>query len=170
MAMDNLRDKLEDNKTAVLIGAGVLILLSIVLVILRLSGGSPSLGTASTVIYYDVDQKVISLVEHDMSSGLAPSPKPGTENVFIAAVWYCGEKSGEVSDGMTLEELESEGLFIGWLEKEDTGQQGDEYNTRPMLFRSLDDPTWVRAETAASLKIIESPLERCADAVQYVVN
>ena len=172
MGMENLRDTLEENKTAVMIGAGVLILLSIVLLVIRMSGGgSASLGTASKVIYYDVDQKTISLVEHDMGTGPAPSPKPGSESVFIAAVWYCGDSGGaEVSDGMSLDELESKGFFIGWLEKDDPETKPDEYNTRPMMFRTLDNPTWVKGETAASLKIIEGPLNKCADAAQYVAD
>ena len=69
---------------------------------------------------------------------------------------------------MTMDELENAGLFIGWLERADTDAQADEYNIRPMLLRTLENPNWVKAETPASLKIIEGPLDRCPDAAQYV--
>ena len=77
---------LEENQAAVMIGAGVLILLSIILAVIRMSGGGASLATDSTVIYYDLDQKIISLVDHDLSAGPAPSPRAGTENAFIAVL------------------------------------------------------------------------------------
>lgn len=51
MSLDNLRDKLEQNRAAVMIGTGVLIVLSYSLAVVRMSGGGASLATDSTVIY-----------------------------------------------------------------------------------------------------------------------
>lgn len=172
MALEQLREKLEDNAMAVKIGAGVLILLSLVFIVVNMAGGGgPSVQTQTTVIYYDVDQKVIKLVEHDTSAGPPSSPMNGTENVFIASVWYCDEgKDADVSDGMALADLEAEGLFIAWLEKADPAAKADEYNARPMMYRKLDSENWSKGETPAVMKIIESPLERCQDAAQYFVK
>lgn len=172
MAFDNLREKMEENASAVKVGAGVLILLSLGFIVVRLfGGGGTNLQTQSTAIYYDVDQKVIKLVEHDTSAGPVPSPMPGAENVFIASVWFCGDGEGvEVTDGMALAELERAGLFIAWLEKADTTPKGSAYNSRPMMYRTLDNTAWSKGETLAVTKIIESPQERCKDAVQYFVK
>ncbi|MFK7789548.1 MAG: hypothetical protein AB8C95_08685 [Phycisphaeraceae bacterium] len=173
MSLGSIREKLEDNQAVVMIGAGVLIAGSVILLILRLTagGGAAELQTQATVIYYDLDQQAIKLVEHDTSTGPAASPLAGTENVFVAAVWYCGESQGaSLSDGMTLEELEEAGLFIAWLEKNDDRVQANEYVTNPRQYRTLDDPAWKRGETPAVIAILEGPLDRCEDAAQYVVQ
>ena len=172
MGMDSLREKLEDNQAAVVIGAAVLILASVTLLVVQLAGGGPpAIATQATVVYYDLDQQTIKLVEHDTSAGPPASPMSGTENVFIASVWYCGGDGGvSLTDGMTLQKLEDAGFFIAWLEKEDPSTQADEYITRPMQFRTLDNPAWQKGETPAVLAILESPLNRCEDAAQYVAK
>jgi len=121
------------------------------------------------VIYYDVDQQTIRLVEHDPSAGPPASPMPGTDNVFVASVWYCGDAKGaSLEDGMTRSALEDAGLFIAWLERDDPDTPANDYVTRPMLLRTLENPRWQKSETPAVIEILDSPLDRCEDAAQYV--
>ena len=174
MSIAELREKLEDNRPMVMIGAGVLIALSLIWLIVRLSGGggAATLPTQATVIYYNVDQQTIQLVEHDTSTGPPVSPMAGTDNVFVASVWYCGDaKDASLEDGMTLAALEDAGLFIAWLERDDPDNtSANEYVTDPVLLRTLDNPAWHKGESPAGLTIIQTPLDRCEDAANYVPN
>lgn len=170
MSIAGLREKLDDNRPAVMIGAGVLIVLSLIWLVVRLSGGgAPTLPTQATAVYFDLDQQTIRLIEHDTSTGPPASPMAGTDNVFIASVWYCGDAQGvSLTDGMTLAALEDAGLFIAWLERDDPDTPANAYVTNPILMRTLENPVWQKGESPAGLAIIESPLDRCEDAAQYV--
>lgn len=86
MGLGILQDTLKQSRLAVMISVGALIALSIIWAVIRMSGGTPSLEIESAVIYCDLDQKTISLIDHDMASGPATSPRPGAENALIAAV------------------------------------------------------------------------------------
>ena len=173
MGLGELRDKLEDNKPVVMGAAGVLILLCIVyLIISMLAGGGNSPGTKATLIYFDVAGQKIQLVAFDADSDELPtSPLAGSGEVFLASIWYCGDSaSAELTDGMTLSDLEAAGMFVGWLEKEDPNGLVNEFGTRPMLYRTLSQPQWVKADTPRSLDIIEGPYDKCADAKRYSVR
>lgn len=173
MGLGELRDKLEDHKPVVMGAAGVLILLSIVyLIISMFTGGSSSPGTKATLIYFDVAGQKVQLVEFDASSGELPStPLAGSPDVFLASVWYCGESvAAELTDGMSLSDLEAAGMFIAWLEKEDPNGIVNEFGTRPMLYRTLSQPQWVKADTPKTLDIIEGPYDKCADAKRYSIR
>jgi len=173
MGLEDLRDKLEDNKPVVLGAAGLLILLSIVyLIVSMFTGGGNAPGTKATLIYFDLAGQKVQLVDFDASSGELPAtPLSAGAEVFLASVWSCGESSdAKLTDGMTLSELEAAGLFIAWLEKEDPNGAINEFGTRPMLYRTLSQPKWVKADTAQSLAIIESPYDKCPDATRYSIR
>lgn len=173
MGLADLRDTLDEKKPIVIGAAGLLILLSIVyLVVSMFTGGGNAPGTKATLIYFDVAGQKVQLVDFDASSGELPAtPLTAGAEVFLASVWYCGDSSdAKLSDGMALSELEAAGLFIAWLEKVDPNGAVNEFGTRPMLYRTLSQPKWVKAETAQSLAIIESPYDKCPDAKRYSIR
>lgn len=169
----NLRETLNDNPKIVYAVAVVLAVVCLMLVVCQMVGGStPPLGSYQ-VIYYDTTNQQVRVVEHDASKGMHPSPLEGTTDVFEAAVFHCGERpEGLDIDGMTLQELEQNGLFIGWLQKTDAELEGDELQIMEggYEYRRVGGTQWWSTNSPRVDQILRAPYERCEDAQPFLIR
>jgi len=172
--LDNfsLRETLNDNPVIVYIAAGILTVVCLMLVVCQMVGGSTSALGSYEVIYYDTSKQQVRIVEHDADEGMHPSPLEGTTDVFEAAVFYCGEQpEGLDIDGMTRQELEQNGLFIGWLQKTDPEATDDTMMMEGgYLYRRVDGTQWWAAGAPRVDQILRAPYERCKDAQPFLVR
>jgi len=160
-----LRSKLEENQSVVVIALIVLIVFCLGLVMCQVFGGRSSVSSDVELVYYDLGNQTIKLVDHTYPA-IPKSPLEGTENVFLASVFKCGEcPKGTIKDGMTMQDLKSEGMFIGWLEKIDPNASEEmamfgEGN----LYRSVESDRWYRAMDQGYEAITQRVYARCSDA------
>lgn len=161
-----LRKKLEENQSIVIVGLLVVIIFCLGLVVCQVTGGGPS-TTASevTLVYFDLDSQTIKLVEHQYPA-LPASPLEGTDNVFIASVFACEEcPEGAIKDGMNLEDLKAEGMFIGMLERidpnitEEMAMFGEGYS-----YRSIEDDRWYKPTENGYQQLNNKIFTRCPKA------
>lgn len=167
----NLREQLNDNPVYVIGGAALLVVLSLTVAMCSIFGG----GGASfddfpptKVVYYDTTNDKIILVDPEEGKP-AVSPRPGTTDVFEAAVFTCGEyKAGTLRDGMSRAELESADLYIAWLQKSIDSADGSASALEPgavdYLVRSVDGSTWLDSTREEALTLVTAPYEKCDDA------
>ena len=161
-----LRRKLEENQSIVIIGLIVVIAFCLLLVMCQLFGGGPgSVSNKVKLVYYDLGNQQIKLVDHEYPA-MPQSPLEGTEDVFLASVFKCTEcPKGAIKDGMTADELEAEGMFIGWLEKidpdvsEEMAMFGEGY-----LYRTVENDRWYKATDKGYEKINTRVYDTCKDA------
>jgi|GEM_PF-2402696 len=173
----SLRDVLNDNPNAVLIGAAAIVLVCVSLVVCHFSGGgAPSGNFKYNVTYYDTTNRVIRIVEIDSNDGMYRSPMDGTTDVFEAIIYSCGEQpKGLLRDGMSLQELEEKGLFIGWLQKTEPVKGGqssspDFMEIDSITYRRLDGTRWYKDSSPEMNKIFNAPYEKCKNAQIYVAR
>ena len=162
-----LRKKLEENQSIVIGGLCVIILFSLGLVTCHLLGGPSQASYTNSVelVYFDTETKTIKLVEHEYPA-IPASPLEGQENVYLASVYACEEcPKGAIKDGMTLEEIEEEGMFIAWIERIDPNATdemalfGEGYS-----YRLPDKDKWYSSSDPGYQKIIRELYERCPKA------
>jgi len=161
-----LRNKLEENQSLVIVGLIVVIVFCLSLVMCQLFGGGPSsVSSEVKLVYYDLGDQSIKLVDHKYPA-MPQSPLEGTTDVFLATVFACEEcPKGKIKDGMTREELKAEGMFIGWLEKidpnlsEEMAMFGEGY-----LYRGLESDRWYKATDQGYEAINARVYEKCSDA------
>ena len=158
-----LRQKLEENQSIVLVGLILVIVFSLGAVLCQLTGGGGGSYTAEVeLVYFDLGAQTVRLIEHEYPA-IPASPLKGTDNVFLATVFSCEEcEKGKIKDGMTVEDLKANGMFIGWLERipEDVDDElmlyGEGYE-----YRTVDNDRWYKLEEAGSQKIMQAPYEKC---------
>jgi hypothetical protein len=161
-----LRDKLEENQSIVVLGLVVLIVFCLSLVMCQVFGGGASSATSDVkLVYYDLGNQTIRVVDHTYPD-LPLSPLEGTTDVFLASVFACEEcPEGKVKDGMTMEELKAEGMFIGWLEKFDP-----ELSEEQMMFgegnmyRTVEKDRWYKTTDRGYEVITNRVYEKCSNA------
>lgn len=161
-----LRKKLEENQSIVLIGLIAIIVFSLGLVVCQLTGGGGgSYSGEVKLVYFDVGNQAIRIVDHEYP-GIPASPLEGTEDVFMATVFACEDcPKGSIKDGMTLDDLKAEGMFIGWLERHDPSMTeemamfGEGYQ-----YRSIEDDKWYGQDEQAFQEIASAPYNRCQTA------
>jgi hypothetical protein len=163
----SLRETLNNNPAVVTGGAVVLLLVAVVILgkVLFFSGGSGSVGTEQ-VIYYDVANKTIKLVERPAEEPQPNSPLDGSPDTYQATIFACGE-CGEITDGMTLEDLKAAGMFVGYLHKRDPGTEyAPEFN-KTYKYRPFESKNWYPASGDQWFKI-EAQLQRKCEGGAYV--
>ena len=139
-----LRKKLEENQSIAVIALLAVIIFCLVLVTCQLTGGGSGPSTSEVeLVYFDLESQTIKIVEHQYPEQPS-SPLTGTDNVFLTRVYSCKEcPDGQVKDGMSLEDLKAEGMFIAWLEKIDPNMtdqmamMGEGYS-----YRTVENDRW----------------------------
>jgi hypothetical protein len=159
-----LRKKLEENQSITIVALLVVILFCLSLVVCQLIGGGPGTSTTAVqLVYYDLDSKTIKIVAHEYPAQ-PTSPLEGTENVFMASVFACEEcPEGQIKDGMSLEDLKAEGMFIAWLERIDPNMTEEmamfgEGNS----YRTLESDRWYKTSEKGYERINQKLNDRCA--------
>ncbi len=161
-----LRQKLEENQSMVIVGLLVLIVFCLGLVMCQLFGGGPgSYSNEVELVYFDTADQSIRIVEHTYPA-LPQSPLEGTTDVFLASVFGCEEcPKGQIKDGMTLEDLKANGMFIGWLEQidpdinDEMAMFGEGY-----MYRSVDDDRWYKPTDKGYEELNKRVYDKCATA------
>lgn len=161
-----LRKKLEENQSFVLIGLIFIIVFSLSLVVCQLTGGgSGSYSQEVKLVYFDLTNQTIRVVDHEYPA-IPASPLEGTDDVFLASVYACEEcPKGKIKDGMTMADLKAEGMFVAWLERydpdvtEEMAMYGEGY-----LYRTLENDKWYKATDPGYDQIVRGLYERCPGA------
>lgn len=161
-----LREKLEENQSILLLGAIGLIVVSLGMVVCQLvGGGSGSYSNEVQLVYFDMESQSIRLVDHEYPA-MPKSPLEGTDNVFMASVYACEDcPKGKLKDGMSKEDLKANGMFIAWLERidpdlsEEMAMFGEGYE-----YRSLDNDKWYKATDRGYEQIVNGLYKRCPTA------
>lgn len=139
-----LRKKLEENQSMVLIGLICLIVISLSLIVCQLTGGGAN-NYSSTVklVYFDLGNQAIRVVDHEYPA-IPASPLKGTTDVYLASVFACEDcPQGQIKDGMSLDDLKANGMFIGWLERYDP-EATEEMMVfgQSSSFRTIESDRW----------------------------
>jgi len=159
-----LRKKMEEYRAFVIVGLCVIILISLSLMLCHVVGGPSASSYTNTVelVYFDTETKTIKLVKHEYPA-IPASPLAGKENVFLASVYACEDcPKGAIKDGMTLEQIKAEGMFIAWLERIDPNATdemalfGEGYS-----YRLPEEDKWYSSADPGYQKIIRDLYERC---------
>ncbi|MBX2851294.1 MAG: hypothetical protein KTR15_06075 [Phycisphaeraceae bacterium] len=161
-----LRKKLEENQSVAVVGLLVVIIFCLGLVMCQLTGGGPGSSTREfKLVYFDVDSQTIKIVDHK-GPAQAASPLEGTDNVFIASVFACEAcPEGQIKDGMNLDDLKAEGMFIAWLERIDPNMT-DEMAMfgEGRSYRTLENDRWYKTTEKGYELINKRLLDRCPKA------
>lgn len=164
----DLRGKLNDNPMVMVTGLTLLIITCFSLIICHFSGGG-SVSNKAKLIYFDTKKQQIRVVEHEYPE-LPASPLEGEEGVYLAAVFSCvDQEPGAVKEGMTLEDLQANDMFIGWLEQSDGDAMDADIafeETYLYKYRMLDGDKWYSIDEPGFRAIQTWPYEKCADAVR----
>lgn len=161
-----LRKKLEENQSFVLIGLICIIVFSLSLVVCQLTGGGAgSYSSEVKLVYFDLDSQTVRVVKHEYPA-IPASPLEGTEDVFLASVYACEEcPEGALKDGMSLADLEAEGMFIAWLERHDPDASeemmmfGEGYQ-----YRTVENDQWYKVTDKGYEQITRGVYDRCPQA------
>ena len=174
--VDNLdvREVLNDNPLFVYIGAGVLVFFALTLVVCQFTGGVSGGFSGSynyKLVYYDVNAKTLHVMAFDGRDGQAALIAPNERGRYQAVIYTCKENpTGLIKDGMPASELEKHGLFIAWLQKQDTSMQGNgpQLAEVDVQMRTLDNEMWVHSYSPESSAIFNAPNRRCKEAMPYI--
>lgn len=161
-----LRSKLEENQSIVVGGLLVVIIFCLGLVMCQLFGGGPSSYSSEVqLVYFDTTNQTIRVVDHEYPEPHA-SPLAGTTDVFFASVYSCEEcPKGTLKDGMSLEELKSNGMFIGWLEKyEPNLSEEAQMLGEGSLYRSVESDRWYKGTDKGYQAITKRVFTKCPTA------
>lgn len=174
MGLQDILDWLEDHKQRkktegqppyVVVGLLLVIVLCLGMAFCHLTGGRSNASRPVELVYFDLSSQTIRLVEHQYAA--APdSPLPGTTDVFLARVFGCKDcPEGLITEGMTIEDLESNDLFIGYLER-----YAPEPEEKPLMYaggasyRSLDNDQWYELSSEGYDQLIADVYKRCPKA------
>ena len=156
-----LRETMNNNPAAVTGGAAVLLLLALLWLGKGLVFGGGSDGGTQQIIYYDVANKQIKLVDYD-SKTYPNSPLDGSPETYEAALLACGEcPEDKIVDGMSLEDIKAAGMYVGWISRRDPGSDPEPDFNPSMQFRSLQSPKWVSASSEAGFKLQDQLQRKC---------
>ena len=165
-----LRKKLEENQSIVILGLLVIILFSLGLVTCQLMGGRQgSFSQEAELVYFDLTNQTIKIVDHEYPAP-PTSPLDGTEDIFMARVFSCEElPEGTLKDGMTLDELKAKGMFVGWLERIDP-EMSEEMAMfgEGQSYRTLENDRWYKTSEPGYEKIMKQFSARCPRAYNCV--
>ncbi|MFN3167604.1 MAG: hypothetical protein ACE37H_11120 [Phycisphaeraceae bacterium] len=157
----SLRETLNNNP-AVVTGAAVVLLLVAVIIlgkVLFFSGGGGAVGNEQ-VIYYDVANKTIKLIERSTKDPYPDSPLDGSPDTYQASIFSCGE-CGEITDGMTLDDLKAAGMFVGYLHQRDPGTENDPEFNPTYKIRLFEGKKWISAGDGRLYQVEEQIHRKC---------
>lgn len=165
----SLRDTLEEHRKYVLIGVGVVFLISLILMTQTLfgGGGGEPVRTFENIVYYDLASQTIIVkpYDHDMRDDLQ-SPLPDRPQAYIAGVFACGScPEGVLEDGMTLAELDAAGMFVAYIKQIDSTGRRDQWGGRLVQYRAPNGNRWYDIDTDQAFALVTLPFERCPDAI-----
>lgn len=157
----DLREKLAKNQ---LLTAGLLLLILIAsLGLITYHFTSSGIRPAEVkLVYFDLKSQTIQIVNHTYPD-MPASPLEGTDDVFIASVYACDPKpDGTIKDGMTLEDLKANGMFIAKLEKIDPDVTGEAaIFGKGTSYRTLTDEAWHETDSPGHKAIQRMLKSRC---------
>ena len=160
-----LRKKIEGHRPFIFLGLLFVIVLCLGLAVCQLTGGRSNASRKAELVYFDLSSQTIRIVEHQYPATPA-SPLPGTTDVFLARVYACEDcPEGVIKDGMTTADLESNGLFIGYLER-----YAPEPEEKPLMYaggasyRALDNDQWHELASQGYDQLIADVYKRCPKA------
>ncbi|MEM9344996.1 MAG: hypothetical protein AAGB26_00120 [Planctomycetota bacterium] len=161
-----LRKKLEENQSVVLIALILVIVVSLSMVFCHLvGGGARSYSGTVDLVYFDLESETVRIVKHEYPDTPA-SPLKGTDNVYLASVYSCKEcPKGQIKDGMTLDDLKANGMFVAWIERiepnitDELALSGQAY-----AYRTLEDETWYAGIEQGYDKVYQKMNRRCEGA------
>lgn len=156
------------------------IVLALALVIVLWQSGGAGVPTPPDAFYYDLEAEEVFVAAGDR---LAPIETPaGGQRGVRAHVYACDACPDDLA-GLTLEELEARGAFVGWLERYTPEVKAvlEEYRQRdtdePLEFedearffeaeaqgpvvRRPDGSRWHRLDSEAGVTVMDAPMERC---------
>lgn len=159
------RKKTEGYQPYVVVGLLLVIVLCLSMVVCHFTGGPGNASDKVELLYFDLSSQTIRIVEHQYAT--APdSPLPGTTDVFLARVFGCKDcPEGVIKEGMTIEDLQSNGLFIGYLER-----YAPEPEEKPLMYsggasyRALDNDQWYELASQGYDQLIANVYKRCPKA------
>ena len=158
-----LRKKLEENQSIVILGLIIIILFSLGAVTCQMFGGrGGSFSQEVELVYFDLTNQTIKIVNHEYPA-IPMSPLEGTEDVFMARVFSCEDcPEGKLKDGMTPDDLKANGMFVAWLERTDPNA------TEEMMmfgegqeFRTLSSERWYNTSDPGYQQMMKAFSERC---------
>ena len=165
-----LREKLQENQSVLAVVLILVIVLCLSLVMCQLfGGGSGSYSNEVKLVYFDTANKTVRVIDHEYPD-MPASPLAGTDNTFLASVYACDDcPKGKIKDGMTLAELEAEGMFVAWLERIDP-------NATPEMamfgsdrtYRRVTDQRWYRSDEQGYAQMNKELQARCARSVYCI--
>lgn len=159
----DINEVLQDKRKLATVGGAVVVLLLLLVVVVRSlggGGGGATIQPFNKAVYYDVDEKRVHILTIGSGARELPSPRDPGSGVYLATVYTCGVyKPDMLADGMTLAELESNGLKIGWIEKLEydpvTGEWTGSYISRH------DAVKWYERSSEGAADITQAPQREC---------
>lgn len=161
-----LRKKLEENQSIAMSVLILIIVISLGMVVCHLvGGGSGSYSSTVELVYFDLESETIRVIKHEYPE-MPTSPLKGTDNVFLASVYSCEEcPKGLLKDGMTLDDLKQNGMFVAWLERiapeitDEMALSGEAY-----AYRTLEQDKWFTGIEQGYDSVHRQVQERCPGA------
>ena len=148
----SLREKMNNNP-AVATGASVVVLLICLLVIYcTFAGGG---ANRVDIVYFDVESKTVKLFEYKTGDAPPTSPLAGSET-YRAQLFTCSECK-EVTDGMTIDQLKAQDMFVGYLMRDSPNAAEDPFG-ETMEVRTVDGTKWIGADTEAGTKLVNQAM------------
>lgn len=178
----SFRDWINNNPAGMTTVAAIALALALVIILWQTGGtGMPS---PPDVYYYDLEAEELFVAG---GNRLAPIETPaGGERGVRAHVYACDQCPGNLA-GLTMDEIEAQGAFVGWIERypaevkavlEEYRQRGAngplEVEDETRLFeaeahgpvvRRPDGSRWHRLDTEAGIAVMDAPMERCGGQV-----
>jgi len=174
----NIRETMNNNPAIVTIGAVVVLVLCLLAITCQLGG--PGGGQGGTVDLYFLDENSGVLFSADSNQQppiAAPSDTGGGASGVRAHVFGCGDCPGNLS-GMTAEEVQAKGAFIGYLEKYtpeakaamERAMNAEEPDIEIMyemdqgrLIRLSDSDQWIDANSEQGVDVYSTIREKCPE-------
>lgn len=158
----SLREKLNNNPAVVTIMAVVLLAIAICILgyVLFIKGGRGGTGTEQ-VIYYDIKSNTIKLIDRPGTDPYPDSPMTDAPDAYHATIFSCGE-CGEITDGMTADQLKQAGMFVGYIHMRDPGTMFDPEMNPSSKYRPLEAKNWYPSSSEQWMSVLDK-ISRCKD-------
>jgi len=88
---------------------------------------------------------------------LLTSPLANTQT-YRAQLFAC-EECKEVKEGDTLDTLKTNGMFVGYLMRDDPNATADAMMGEALQFRAVDGTAWVGADTQQGADLVDKILK-----------
>jgi len=172
----NIREFMNNNPAVVTVGAVFVLILCLFAIMCQLRGPGGGQGGPVDLYFLDEGTGVLFTAESDRQPPIAaPSDTGGGTSGVRAHVFGCGDCPGKLT-GLTREEVEAKGAFIGYLEKYtpeakaamEQAMSGEEPDIEIMyemdqgrLIRLPDSDQWIDANSEQGVDVYSTIREQC---------